>query len=43
MSEDEEACFECISSFMHCKPLRESEDSGMAHLLEFKDEVDIAI
>lgn len=40
---DDEACFEYISSFMYNKPLLESEDSDMAHLLEMKDVADLAI
>lgn len=35
-SGDEESCFEYINSFMHCKTLLESEDAGMAHLLELR-------
>jgi len=42
-SSDEEGCFEYISSFMHSKHLLESEDTGMAHLLELKDVVDMII
>lgn len=38
-SADEEVCFVCIQSFMHSKTLLESEDSGMAHLLELRDVV----
>lgn len=43
MSGDEEECFDYISSFMCSKFLLESEDSGMAHLLELKDVVDSVI
>lgn len=42
-SEDEEACFEYITSYMQCKPLLESEDTGMAYLLQLKDVIDVAI
>lgn len=42
-SEDEEACFEYITSYMQCKPLLESEDTGMAYLLQLKDEIDVVI
>ncbi|XP_046718415.1 uncharacterized protein LOC124394318 [Silurus meridionalis] len=40
---DEEACFDYISSFMHSKHLQESEDEGLAHLLELKEVVDVTI
>lgn len=40
---DEESCFKYISSFMCSKPLLESVDSGMAHLLELRDVIDMAI
>lgn len=39
---DEEVCFEYIRSFMHSKALLDSEDSGLAHLLELRDIVDVA-
>lgn len=42
-SGDEEACFEYICSFMNSSHLLESEDAGMAHLLELKDVVDVTI
>lgn len=42
-SEDEEACFEYITSYMQSKPLLESEDTGMAYLLCLKDEIDVAL
>lgn len=42
-STDEEDCYEYITSFMGSKTLLESEDTGMAHLLELRDLVDAAI
>ncbi|XP_014898301.1 uncharacterized protein LOC106953786 [Poecilia latipinna] len=42
-SADEEDCYEYITSFMSSKTLLESEDTGMAHLLELRDLVDAAI
>lgn len=39
----EEECYEYIISFMNSKLLLESEDTGMAHLLELRDIVDAAI
>lgn len=41
--EDEEGCFDYISKLMTSKHLEELEDSGMAHLLELKDAIDITI
>lgn len=38
--EDQESCFEHISSFMYSKHLLESEDSGMVQLLMLKDFID---
>lgn len=42
-SGDEEGCFVYISSFMYSEPLLESENAGMAYLLELKDVLDVAI
>lgn len=42
-STDEEGCFEYICSFMSSEPLLELEDSGMAHLLNLREVIDIAI
>lgn len=41
--EDQEGCFEHISSFMYSKHLLESEDSGMVQLLVLKDFIDEVI
>ncbi|KAK2852490.1 hypothetical protein Q7C36_007691 [Tachysurus vachellii] len=40
---DEEGCFEYICSFMSSESLLELEDSGMAHLLNLRDLIDIVI
>lgn len=42
-STDEEGCFEYICSFMSSEPLLELEDSGMAHLLNLRELIDIVI
>lgn len=42
-SGDEEACFEYITSYMQSKALLESEDRGMAYLLQLKDEIDLTV
>lgn len=41
--EDQEGCFEHISSFMYSKNLLESEDTGMVQLLMLKDFIDEVI
>ena len=41
--EDQEGCFDYISSFMHSNPLFESEYSGMVELLILKDCIDAVI
>ena len=41
--EDQERCFDYISSFMYSKHLLESEDSGMVELLILKDCIDTVI
>lgn len=42
-SGDEEACFEHVTCYMQCRALLESEDRGMAHLLQLRDVIDSVI